>query len=438
MAGEIRQPSVREIVGQVQRKERPKDSFAQRSLSLIEALDSQISAWSYVAPRLDIIEAASAVDTCAPLAGVPIGVKDVLHVAGMPTTFGAQLVDVRAEEFDAACVGMLRAAGGVPVGKTVTAEFAYRYPGPTRNPRDLRRTPGGSSSGSAAAVAAGMVPITIGTQTGGSIIRPASFCGVTGFKPSFGAVPRDGMKVSCESLDVIGWYGMSVDDIRAVANVLLSDERVLQSPARRPRVAVLCEASLHSLDPDARAVLEMAERTLNDHGVTSAQITLPFESALLAEAHRTIMQYEFARSLAPVARVARSVLSEVLLACVKQGLAIPRSQYREMKDVQFSLRNSWDVFFGDVDLILTPSVPGEAPLGLEATGSSAFNVMWSVLGWPCLHIPFGQSRHGLPLGIQLVGKRNGDVDLLGWGSWIESLRPDQGAAIHRESRIGSA
>ncbi len=433
MEGEIRQPAVREIAGQVRRKERPRDSFVRQSLSSIEALDSQIRAWAYIAPRPNIIEAASAVDTTALLAGVPIGVKDVLHVAGMPTAFGAQLLERRAEEFDAACVGMLRAAGAVPIGKTVTAEFAYKHPGPTRNPHDLRRTPGGSSSGSAAAVAAGMVPVTIGTQTGGSIIRPAAFCGVAGFKPSFGVVPRDGMKVSCESLDVIGWYARSVADISAIADVLLSDERVLQSPARRPRVAVIFDTSLHPLDPDARTVLAMAERMLIEHGATSTQIALPREFALLAEAHRTIMQYEFARSLAPVERVARSGLSESLLACIRQGLAIPRSQYRAMKDVQFSLRNAWDVHFDDADLILTPSVPGEAPLGLAATGSSAFNVVWSVLGWPCLHIPFGQSRHGLPLGIQLVGKRNGDAELLGWGSWVESIRPVK-ARRNMESR----
>jgi amidase len=173
MEGEIRQLGVREIAGQVRRKERPKDYFVHRSLASIEALDSQIRAWACIAPRANTIEAASAVDTATQLAGVPIGVKDVLHVAGMPTAYGAQLFARRAE--DAACVGMLRAAGAVPIGKTVTAEFAYKHPGPTRNPHDLRRTPGGSSSGSVAAVAVGMVPVTIGTQTGGSIIRPAAF-----------------------------------------------------------------------------------------------------------------------------------------------------------------------------------------------------------------------------------------------------------------------
>ncbi|MFK4441420.1 Asp-tRNA(Asn)/Glu-tRNA(Gln) amidotransferase A subunit family amidase [Caballeronia udeis] len=438
MEGEIRRPDVSEIVGQIRRKERPRDSFVRQSLSSIDALDSQIRAWVCVAPRPNIIEAASAVDTTAPLAGVPIGVKDVLHVAGMPTAFGARLSARRAEEFDAACVGMLRGAGAVPIGKTVTAEFAYKHPGPTRNPHDLRRTPGGSSSGSAAAVAAGMVPVAIGTQTGGSIIRPAAFCGVTGFKPSFGAVPRDGMKVSCESLDVIGWYGTSVTDIGAIADVLLSDERVLQAPTRRPRVAVICGTSLHALDADAREVLVVAERALTDHGATCTQTAFPREFTMLAEAHRTIMEYEFARSLAPVVSVAHSGLSEELLTCVRRGLAISRSQYRGMKDLQSSLRDAWNMHFGDADLILTPSVPGEAPLGLATTGSAAFNVAWSVLGWPCLHIPFGRSSHGLPLGIQLVGKWNGDAELLGWGGWIESLGPDQGAAINSESRIAPA
>ncbi len=320
---------------------------------------------------------------------------------------------------------MLRRAGAIPIGKTVTAEFAYKHPGPTRNPHDLARTPGGSSSGSAAAVAADMVPVSIGTQTGGSMIRPAAFCGVIGFKPSFGAVPRDGMKICCESLDVIGWYGRSVADIEAIAQVLLPESAAVpQLASRSPRVAQFSQTSpALALDADAREVLQQAADTLTQQGATCSMASMSTEMIRLAEVHRTIMQYEFARSLAPVISEQGAALSEVLRACVREGFATTDGKYREMKSLQHELRYSWTKLFGDADFVIAPSAAGEAPLGLADTGSSAFNVAWSAVGWPCMHIPYGLSRHGLPLGIQLIADWQHDVDLLGWAQWLERLRP---------------
>jgi Asp-tRNA(Asn)/Glu-tRNA(Gln) amidotransferase A subunit family amidase len=420
MNDDTRPAGVRAIADSVRRRDTSPEAWVTRALDAIGCGEPDLKAWAFVAPDDALLSVADSVDVNGPLAGVPVGIKDVIDVAGMPTRCGAQVTQDRPAQFDACCVGLLRAAGAIPVGKTVTAEYAYKHPGPTTNPHDPRRTPGGSSSGSAAAVAAGMVPAAIGTQTGGSMIRPAAFCGITGFKPSYGAVFRDGMKLTCESLDVIGWYGTTVDDVTALAEVLLPEDVSCRAPVRAPRVAVVSSYPHVGLDDDARAVLEQVERRITAHGAQCFQVPLQRELPLLADAHRIIMQYEFARSLAPVARLAGSALSESLRECVTQGLAIPRAQYRDMKEVQHASRHAWASLVGDADLILTPSTPGEAPLGLAETGSSAFNVVWSVLGWPCLHIPAGASRNRMPLGVQLVADWRRDVALLEWGAWVEA------------------
>lgn len=411
--------SVGSIVDSVRRKALAPADVVRRSLATISRLEPDVRAWAHVGPEASLLAAADRVDVAAPLCGIPIGVKDVIDVASMPTGYGATLANPKVADFDAACVGMLRNAGAIPIGKTVTAEFAYKRPGPTRNPHDLSRTPGGSSSGSAAAVAADMVPAAIATQTGGSLIRPAAFCGVVGFKPSFAAVPRDGMKICCESLDVIGWYGRSVADAIAIAEVLLPVDVVVQAPRRLPRVAVVTELPGVPLEADARHVLQQAMSDLAQLGAVCSLASVSSELRQLAEAHRTIMQYELARSLAPVAREQAGALSEVLLACIRDGFATAHAQYRDMRSLQHALRHSWPKLFEEADFIIAPSAPGEAPAGLAETGSSAFNVPWSVLGWPCIHIPLGLSRHRLPLGIQLIANWQRDVDLLCWAQWIE-------------------
>lgn len=417
-------PTVAAIAASVHGAEATPADIIRRTLTTISRLEPKVRAWAHIAPQASLVELADGVDPRAPLAGVPIGIKDVIDVAAMPTGYGANLPSQKAAEFDSACVGMLRSAGAIPIGKTITAEFAYKHPGPTRNPHNLAHTPGGSSSGSAAAVAAGMVPVALGTQTGGSLIRPAAFCGVIGFKPSFAALPRDGMKICCESLDVIGWYGQSVADAVALARVLLAEEVVVEPTFERPpRVAVLAEVPGLRLDPQAGNVLRQAVHALTGHGARCSEASASTEMMQLAAAHRTIMQYEFARSLAPVMREQSAVLSEVLRACVRDGLATPHEKYQEMKALQHSLRRGWASLFGDADFILAPSAAGEAPLGLTETGSSAFNVAWSALGWPCLHMPYGLSRHHLPLGIQVIADWQHDVDLLRWGLWIEQRRP---------------
>ncbi|QHE84974.1 amidase [Hydrogenophaga sp. BPS33] len=384
------------------------------ALARIGEQEAGVRAWTHVAP-LNAMREAGETPSQGLLQGVPFGVKDVIDVADMPTGCGSAAASQAPCTFDASCVSLLRRAGAVPVGKTVTAEYAFRAPGPTQNPRAPGHTPGGSSSGSAAAVAAGMVPFALGTQTGGSIIRPAAYCGVVGFKPSFGGVFRDGLTLTCESLDVIGWHARSVADAQTVARVLLPFAPTAAALPELPRrVAVVSSSPEQALDGDGAKALQDARHIFESHGV--ACVDVPFEAAAaIAQAHNTVMQFEFARSLEPVARRRGDRLSAALLETVRQGFEIPFETYLQARHQQAQWRAQWSDLFGEADLILTPSASGAAPRGMASTGASAFNRIWSLLGWPCLHLPTGHTAAGLPIGVQLVGRFEADHDLLRWG-----------------------
>jgi len=398
---------------------------ARQALDAIARLDGGIRAWTHVLGADALAGLDAAAHRSGPLAGVPVGIKDVMDVAGMPTGHGAALPAQQAR-FDACCVAMLRAAGAVPVGKTVTAEFAFRSPGPTRNPHAPEHTPGGSSSGSAAAVAAGMVPAALGTQTGGSMIRPAAFCGVVGFKPSFDRVFRDGMKLTCESLDTIGWYTNSIDDARCLADVLLNDAAPRQ-PAGRPLLIAVQDCNPEaSACGHSQAELARACARLRAAGMQCERVGMEPETARLLQAHAVIMHYEFARSLAPVVARSAEALSPALRQAVAHGLAIGAPQYRDMRALQAALRHGWDRLYGGADLVLTFSTPGPAPHGLRHTGSAAFNKIWSVLGWPCLHLPTARTPAGLPLGLQLVAGWGHDHALLAHGRRLHHLLTQEG------------
>ena len=393
---------------------------AHAALSAIAVSDPYIDAWEFLSARETLVpcQAPSGL-----LAGIPFGVKDMIDVADMPTSYGAirrQGAETSTACFDAHCVALLRAAGAVPVGKTVTTEFAYVAPGPTKNPWNVAHTPGGSSSGSAAAVAAGMVPLALGTQTGGSMIRPAAFCGVLGFKPTFGLVERDGMKVTCESLDVIGWYGDNFRRLADVGRVLLpSRGPKSHRPLKALRVAYFPHGN--ALEPEAADALASAFTSL---AAMSAKMTLitEFETATkLLEAFRVIMHYEYAHNLLPVIRADSHVLSRKLLDAVGKGMDLNVTEYSQMREFQEYQRCSWETHFGDADLILTSSAIGPAPLGHEFTGQSGFNKAWSVLGWPCLHLPTTFSTQGLPMGVQLVSRPGLDLELIAYGEMIHQV-----------------
>ncbi len=385
--------------------------------------DRDIRAWSWLAPRMSgpYTEPTEA----SPLTGLRFGVKDVIDVRGMPTGHGAALRDMPPARFDAACVAMLRACGAQPVGKTVTAEFAVTAPGPTRNPWNLAHTPGGSSSGSAAAVAAGMVPLALGTQTGGSIIRPAAFNGVIGFKPSFGRVPRTGMNVLSDSLDTIGWFTPDVTLSRHVAKVFMGSKTSFQESVALPaapeklKVAVLPSLEAGGLSDIAMATLKHAAEDLAGHG---AMVEWLEDRELITEAlsiHAGVMGYEVARGLLAVMQGETEALRPQTLEFIRKGLDISPDEYLHLQERRLGLQEAWQQRCSAYDFILTPSAPGTAPPGHSTTGSSIFNRTWSLLGWPCIHLPLTEDD-GLPVGVQCVGRPHGDLALL---SLAETLHP---------------
>lgn len=386
-----------------------------------KARNAQVQAWTHLADAAALPQAQAGQGA---LAGAAFGVKDVIDVAGMPTRSGSPATSPAPARWDASCVAQLRAAGAVPIGKTVTAEFAYVTPGPTRNPHNLAHTPGGSSSGSAAAVAAGMVDIALGTQTGGSMIRPAAFCGVVGFKPTFGRVHRLGMSVVCDSLDTIGWFSRTVEQSQAVAAVLLPGETAQASHASRraPRVALLPCDALGALSPAAGRALEDCAARLRDHGATIVAPALDADLATLLHIHAQTMHAELARGLLPMLHSAQAgLLSPALRNAIERGLAIPHAEYVTLQRTRERLARDWREHFGDVDFIVTPSAPCEAPEGMQSTGSSLFNRVWSLLGWPALHLPTGRADNGLPVGVQWVARPDEDQTLLGWARQLHPL-----------------
>lgn len=390
------------------------DLMAQYQARLIEQ-EPKVHAWAYL-PN-SIVKQVVAADG-GKLAGIPFGVKDVIDVQGMPTASGVEAYYPAVSTRDAACVAMLRAAGAVPVGKTVTAEYAFRQPGPTRNPHHLEHTPGGSSSGSAAAVAAGMVPFALSTQTGGSIIRPAAYCGVVGVKPSFGLVPRAGMALTCDSLDVIGWHAATVHDAQAVAAVLLPESATTVRDSRSLTISYLDWNPLAPLEPEGSALLEEVRHILQQEHALAADF--PHDAAAqLTHAHDVIMPYELARNVAPFLQAQLGLASAALGHIVADGMAISGQAYQDALCLRSKLSSAWEKLTGGADLILTASATGAAPLGLEYTGSPAFCKMWSVLGWPCVHIPLTKNKQGLPLGVQLVGPMYSDHQLLAWAEALQ-------------------
>ncbi len=355
------------------------------------------------------------------LAGVPLGVKDVFDTADFPTAYGSLLYAGHRPAVDAAAVALARAAGCVLPGKTVTTEFAYFHPGPTANPRNPAHTPGGSSSGSAAAVAAGMVPFALGTQTAGSLIRPAAFCGIVGYKPSFGAVPTYGVKQLGWSLDTVGVFARDVEDVALLAEVI--SDLALRPPADpgTPRLAVCRTAQWDAADDAAKATLERAAAAARRAAAEVRDVAMPPACAhLLADQH-TVMAWEGARALAHERRTARDRLSLPLRDLTDAGAAMSPEAYLQARMRTPKARAAFDALAGEFDAVLTLPAPGEAPKGLAATGDPLFNRIWTLLGVPCLTLPAGTGPSGLPLGVQLVGSFGADARLLAAGAWLERV-----------------
>jgi Asp-tRNA(Asn)/Glu-tRNA(Gln) amidotransferase A subunit family amidase len=425
-------------------------------LKRIGEVEDKVQAWAFLDREHAMRQAVAADDhrkagkAIGPLHGVPVGIKDVFDTADMPTELGSPFWAGRTPRRDAAAVAMLRAAGAVILGKTVTTEYAYYNPGKTRNPHDPERTPGGSSSGSAAAVAAMMVPGAIGSQTNGSVIRPAAFCGVVGFKPTHGLIPRSGALLLSRALDHVGVFARTVVDAALLAETIVgcdaedADTRptarlplaamAASEPPLPPRFAFVRTPAWPQGDPVlAPAFAELVEAL--GEAASEVEPGASFDGAI--ELHRVIMEVEMAHNLHRDYERGGDRLSPVLRALIERGRAHPAIEYTRALAGAAALNGMLDDVFNEYDAILTPAAPGEAPRGLERTGNPAFCTIWSYLGTPAVTLPLLQGENGLPIGVQLVGRRGNDARLLRSARWLTET-VERGGRRRARDKAGTA
>ncbi|KAH8886105.1 amidase [Thozetella sp. PMI_491] len=396
------------------------EEYAQSLLARIAQRDEAVKAWAHLDPQQVLEQARKLdqvpVDKRGPLHGVAIGVKDVFYTKDMPTQFNSSIFKGSAPEVDAACVAILRHAGALILGKTTTSEFAAITKGPkTQNPHDANRTPGGSSSGSGAAVGDYQVPIALGTQTGGSTIRPGSFNGIYALKPTWNSISREGAKVYSLLFDTVGLYARSIEDLNLLADVLeLQDDEPATSPfsIKGATFAVLKTMVWPNVEPGTEAALEAGATLLRDCGATVEEIELPPEFDSLPEWHRIILGSEGRTAFLPVYRDAKEQLNEFLIGHVENRTKITRAMQVTAFDSIAALRPKIDDIGRRYAAILTPSVPDEAPIGTESTGSAAFNSIWTALHTPVINVPGFKGANGMPIGLSLVGPRYSDRHLL--------------------------
>lgn len=399
---------------------------AHRALDRIEAVDGEVRAFVAEPGRRErllaearLLEAETAVD--GPLRGVPVGIKDIVHADGMPTHGGSDLPPEVIGGPQATVVTRLREAGALIAGKTVTAEFAVLAPGETRNPHDTAHTPGGSSSGSAAGVAAGMVPLAIGTQTVGSVIRPSAFCGITGFKPTHGRIPTDGVIPNAPTYDTLGLHAADVAGIAAAAPVLLDGWRP-STDGRAPVLGIPDGPYLAHADVGAIASLEEQVERLREAGYAIVRAR-PFEDfEHLRSVQFTINRFELARSHATWYAEHADLYRPQTVKAIGEGHAISESDYAAALAEREEIRARLAAFTGasGVDVWLAPPAPGVAPEGLGNTGNAVMCLPWSFAGWPSLTLPVPRPAGALPLGLQLATLPGADEELLNWAAGIET------------------
>ena len=422
------------------------EQVVQACLERIEAAEPEVQAWAHLDPDY-ALEQARARDAarqgggaCGPLHGVPVGIQDIFDTRDLPTENGTVLDAGRQPREDCTVVSLLREAGAVILGKTVTTELAVFHPGKTRNPHNRAHTPGGSSSGSAAAVAAQMVPLAVGSQTNGSIVRPGAYCGVVGYKPTLGHISRRGVLAQSPRLDTVGVYGRSVEDVALIGDVLsvYDDRDPDMRPGSRPRLAEIAGAE-PPLDPilafvkspvwdqaedDAKeAFAEIAE--FLGEGCDEVELPAPFDQAHAL--HRTIMLGDFGKNFAGYYGRDAERLSPILKDMIEEGRGVLAMDYNRAVDWVEVLNAGLAQVFDRYDAILTPATTGEAPPSLESTGSPVFCTMWTLCGTPAITLPLLSGARGLPIGVQLVGRRGDDARLLRTARWlVERIESEAG------------
>ncbi len=421
---ELRSLSAREAAQQIAERRITAEDLTAAYVERIEAREPVVGAWQYF-DREQALAAARRRDAeppRGPLHGIPIAVKDLIDTVDMPTAYGSPIYRGHRPNADASCVALARAAGAVVLGKTVTTEFATFTPGKTANPRNLAHTPGGSSSGSAAAVADGMAPLAFGTQTAGSVIRPGAYCGCVAYKPSFGLINRAGAKPLADSLDTVGVFARSVDDAAFFAGVLGERPalRHLALPQQPPRYGLYRTPVWDQAEPATAAALDIARAALERAGALVSELPIAPEHQGLTEAQDTIMWFEIVRALA-YERIEHSAeLSPRLAQLIDAGMAIGADVCDRALARAAVARTALAAFFGECDAILAPAAPDEAPAGLGNTGDPIFNRMWTLLGAPCAALPARWAANGLPTAVQLVGRRRDDARLLGCAAFLET------------------
>jgi len=421
-------------------------------LRRIGEVDGDVQAWAFIDPDHALRQARAADDyrragrALGPLHGVPIGIKDIFDTSDYPTEFGSRLWEGRTPRHDAAVVARLRAAGAVILGKTVTTEYAYFHPGKTRNPHDPARTPGGSSSGSAAAVAAGMIPGAIGSQTNGSVIRPASFCGVVGFKPTHGLIPRSGALLLSRALDHVGVFARSVVDAALIADVLAGhdeddpDTRPIAAPLLAataaaepplpPRFAFVKGPAWKAAEPYLDEAFAELVGVLGDAG-QPLDLGTAFDRGI--DFHGTVMAVDMAHNFRRDLAKGGDALSVQLRELLGRGQRLTAFDYLEAVASADVFNRFLNDTFDEYDAILTASAPGEAPVG-TATGNPIFCSLWTYLGTPAVSLPLLEGPNGMPIGVQLIGRRGNDARLLRTARWLsQHLAKSAGAAARRPS-----
>ena len=429
MASDITALTAVEAASEIARGAISAEDYTRACLERIAAVESEVRAFVHLDPEHALAQARAldrrkaSGERTGPLHGIPVGIKDIFDTADYPTECGSPIFAGRRPDADCAAVRKLREAGAVIIGKTVTTEFAYFNPGPTRNPRDLKRTPGGSSSGSAAAVAAGMVPLAIGSQTNGSVIRPAAFCGVFGIKPTHGLISRAGALTLSRKLDHVGAFARSVDDLALILDVLAGqdaadpDSRPYASPGFRasaaeappipPSFALVRTPMWEKADADARDAIEGLAKE-----VRAREIDLPDLYRDAWSAQRAIMAVEMAHNLGHCIDKDGET-SATFRELIEEGRRVTATQYlAALRDAERYAEGMLGIFEQFADAIITPSASGIAPLGLEATGDPVFCSLWSLVGFPSLNLPLLANSDGLPIGVQLVGAPGRDERLL--------------------------
>jgi Asp-tRNA(Asn)/Glu-tRNA(Gln) amidotransferase A subunit family amidase len=400
------------------------EALVEAYLQRVAAIEPQLRSFAFLDPELAYRQA-RAIDGSrrkGALAGVPVGVKDIIDTADQPTECNSPVFLGHQPEKDADCVAAVRAASGVVFGKTVTTEFANTRPGPTANPYSAAHTPGGSSSGSAAAVAAGLVPLAFGTQTGGSVIRPASFCGCVGYKATRQSLSTRGVHPLAPELDTLGLYARSPDDLLLFHSVLAGVKDTRPTPPGRPRLAVVQTAMWPKAEPASADLLHAAAGRLAPHALKVDRVELPSPcDARCFAAQEVLIIAGMAEAFAEMATSKRDLLSVAMVQNIEKGRAYSPAFLAEARETRAACIAAADRFFDDYDAILTPAAPGEAPAGFSSTGSPDFNRLWTFLDTPCVSLPVGLGPGGLPVGLQLVGRRGSDRALLALADWALAL-----------------